>query len=522
MGITDKLNKRIIELELLVEEQRGVIKELSRVNKELLQENKFLRHHLSLYQKALFGRKSEKRIALNTIKQTALEFSEFPALAPAVQIPESKDKEAAADTTKPADKKERAPRKERVDFSKLLLPDDLRRETIVIEPLNLEEDMVQIGEEVTEVLAVKSAEFYVKTIIRPKYAKKDKEGVVIAELPSRAIPAAKVDESVLAYLIYCKYFLHLPLDRQLKQFSHMGMELSDSTVGDWVHKSIELLSVLYPLLVDRVKGSCYKMCDETTIKVLQMKGNKSGSHQGYYWVYYAVEEKICIFEYHPGRGGDVPEEFLKGSEGYFQTDGYAAYDKLDTASLQRLACMAHARRKFADALSYDKASCSWMIEKMGLLYQVEKKAREEKYSSAQRHELRQREAVPVLNEIKLWLDSNKDSHAPKSPIAKAILYCLNQWDQLCLYTSNGILEIDNNWVENMIRPLAIGRKNYLFAGSDKAAINTGMAYSFIACCINHGINPLQWLEDTLRKLPDTKTSQLHTLLPISQNIKELQ
>jgi transposase len=516
VGITEKKDKYITELELLVEKQKGTIKELN-------QENLLLRHQIGLYQKAVFGPKTEKRFALTALKQTTLEFNEFSALAPAIEVPVKENKEVATGVVVESESsasKEKQSKKERTDFSKLVLPDGLSRETIVIEPLGVEEGMVKIGEEVTEVLAIKPEEFYVKQYVRPKYAKSNKEGVVIAELPSRAIPSAKVDESLLAYLIYSKYFLHLPLDRILKQFAHMGMSLSDSTIGDWLHKSIELISVLFPILAERVKGSCYKMCDETTIKVLQRKGNKVISHQGYYWVYYAVEEKISLFEYHPGRGGDIPEAFLMDNKGYFQTDGYAAYDKLDTASLQRLACMAHARRKFADAMSYDKAMCTWMLEKMGLLYAIEKKAREEKYSHAQRHELRQQQAIPVLNEIKQWLDANKEKHLPKSPITKAILYSLNQWDQLCLYTSNGMLEIDNNLVENIIRPLAIGRKNYLFAGSDKAATNAGMAYSFIACCINHQINPLLWIEDTLRKLPDTKSSQLHTLLPLSQKLKE--
>ena len=176
--------------------------------------------------------------------------------------------------------------------------------------------------------------------------------------------------------------------------------------------------------------------------------------------------------------------------------------------------MAHARRYFFDAQDNDKARAVWMLDKLQELYEIEKIAREQKFTHEQRLAVRQEKSVPILNQIKIWQTENQLQVLPKSPIGKAISYMHQRWDKLILFASDGMLEIDNNLVENAIRPVALGRKNYLFAGSHEAARRAGIVYSFIACCKKNNIDPYSWLTETLQKISDTKTSELYKLLPV--------
>jgi hypothetical protein len=316
-------------------------------------------------------------------------------------------------------------------------------------------------------------------------------------------------------LLLDKYVDHLPIYRQEKKYERLGVKLSDATLGDWMAKTCTLLSFLYPELLKRVLKSEYLQADETPIQVLD-KTKKGSSHRGYYWVYHHVSEGLVLYEYEPGRGQQAAHAFLKDYVGYLQTDGYSVYSALPNPQVTLLCCMAHARRYFFDAQQNDKFRATWMLDKMQELYAIEQYAREQGLAPEERLMLRTEKAIPVLNEIKTWLDANLLQTTPKSPIGKAIAYCLNRWDKLCVYAQNGILEIDNNLVENAIRPVALGRKNYLFAGSHEAAKRAGMVYSFIACCKKNNINPYVWLTDTLVKLPDTKADLLYKLLPTKQ------
>lgn len=373
--------------------------------------------------------------------------------------------------------------------------------------------MVRIGEEVTELLAITPQKFYVKKIIRPKYAKANKEGVVIAEPPSRPIQGGMVDVSLLVMLLLDKYVDHLPLHRQLKKYERLRIKLSDSTVRNWVTESIKLLEYLHEELLERVKKSTYLQCDETPIKVLD-KDKKSTTHRGYYWVYHDVENGLVLYEYDPSRGQAAPTKFLTDYQGYLQTDSYSVYDALPHKQIKLAGCMAHARRYFFDAQQNDQLRASWMLDKLQELYTIEAQARELKLNHDERFALRQQKSVVLLAEIKNWLNENQLQITPKSPIGKAISYTNVRWSKLCLFASDGLLEIDNNLVENAIRPIALGRKNYLFAGSRQAAARAGVIYSLITCCRKNNIDPYRWLEDILTKLPDTKKSELYKLLPL--------
>lgn len=461
-----------------------------------------LKHQVAIFQKMLFGSRQEQHKAIENPEQTNLEFTEKVDL----DLPQDIEVQKATYHRKVKNTK-------RTDYSKLEIPADLERVVTVIEPLDKADDMVKIGEEITELLAITPQKFFVKRIVRPKYAKANKEGVTIAELPSRPIQGGVVDVSLLVMLLLDKYVDHMPLYRQLKKYERLGVKLSDSTVGSWVAESIKLLGYLHEELVERVKKSKYLQADETPIKVLD-KDKKGTTHRGYYWVYHDVENGLVLYEYDPSRGQTAPTNFLMGYQGYLQTDGYSVYDALPNNKIKLAGCMAHARRYFFDAQQNDKTRATWMLDKLQDLYAIENEARKNNYSNEQRFIIRQEKSLTLLTEIKNWLNQNQLEVTPKSPIGKAISYTNTRWIKLCLFASDGMLEIDNNLVENAIRPIALGRKNYLFAGSHQAAARAGIIYSFVTCCKKNNIDPYKWLENTLTKLPDTKKSELYKLLPV--------
>ena len=461
-----------------------------------------LKHQLTNFQKIVFGSKQEHHKSIENPEQINLEFTEKVDL----DLPQDIELQKATYHRKAKNTK-------RTDYSKLDIPAHLERVVTIIEPLDKTDDMVKIGEEVTELLAITPQQFYVKQIIRPKYARANKEGVTIAELPSRPIQGGIVDVSLLVMLLLDKYVDHLPIYRQQKKYERLGIKLAESTLGNWMAESIKLLEYLYAELIQRVRQSKYLQADETPIKVLD-KDKKGTTHRGYYWVYHDVENGLVLYEYNQSRGQIAPGKFLMDYDGYLQTDGYAVYDALPNKNIKLLGCMAHARRYFFEAQDNDKARATWMLDKLQELYVIEAEARKNSYANQQRFEIRQQKSLPILNEIKTWLNENQLQVTPKSPIGKAISYMNVRWHKLILFATDGILEIDNNLVENAIRPIALGRKNYLFAGSHESATRAGIIYSFITCCKKNNINPYTWLEETLTKLPDTKKSELHKLLPI--------
>ncbi len=229
---------------------------------------------------------------------------------------------------------------------------------------------------------------------------------------------------------------------------------------------------------------------------------------------------VC-FDYQASRGREGPVAFLNHFKGALQTDGYTAYDSFaGHKDITLLACMAHARRYFEQALDNDEPRATHVLQLIQGLYAIERQAKTESLSAEERHNLRQEKAVPLLEELHQWLKDNLGEVLPKSAIGKAIAYSLKLWPRLTRYTENGQWAIDNNGVENSIRPVALGRKNYLFAGSHQAAQQAAMMYSFLGTCKMNRIEPFGWLREVLRKIPDTRLSELHRLLPIKDNLKK--
>ena len=257
--------------------------------------------------------------------------------------------------------------------------------------------------------------------------------------------------------------------------------------------------------------------DETPIRVLKTakQANKKGkAHQGYFWVYYDPGGKQTLFIYDPGRAGKYPSQHLKSFKGHLQTDGYSVYDAFDQKpDIVLVGCMAHIRRKFEHALGNDKERASYALRLIQQLYAIERKARQDQLDPPQRWQLRQQLAQPLMEQLKTWLEQNRDQVLPKSNIGKAINYALNRFKYMQRYLEDGKLEIDNNLVENAIRPVAIGRKNYLFAGSPQGAEWAAIIYSLLASAVNCGHNPNEYLKDVLLRLPDQPLSYLDDLLP---------
>lgn len=395
------------------------------------------------------------------------------------------------------------------------LPANLRREEIILEPSEDVSGCVRIGEEVTEVLEVTSSEFYVKRYVRPKYARQHEEGVAIAQLPNRVINKGIPGASILAMLIINKFVDHLPIHRQIAIFKRIGVELNYNTVVQWGNESLDVLLPLYEQLKKKLLESGYIHADETGMRVLD-KEKKGRSHHGYLWAYRSSPDNLVLFEYQPGRGKAGPAEMLKTFIGYLQTDGYGGYEQFKgSGNITVIHCMAHMRRYFTEALENDKVRAEFALTLIQKLYAIERKIKN--YSTKERQLFRKKESVPILNELKLWMIDQYKQVTPKSAIGKALQYALKRWDELSLYTTNGLLEIDNNPVENAIRPVALGRKNYLFAGSHESAQRIAMIYSLLGTCKANGVDPLQWLTYVFNELPSRTVTNLDDLMPQNFN-----
>ena len=401
---------------------------------------------------------------------------------------------------------------------RLALPSHLPVEEIELQPEEDTTGMKCIGKEVTDQLELKPAKLYIKRYIRPKYIKPlDEEGLkhegIIAPLPTFPIEKGIAGPGLLAQIIIDKFVDHLPIYRQIERFKREDIKIASSTINGWQEAVCNLLEPLYDCLKHRVLSQGYLQVDETPIQVLD-KSKKNKPFKGYHWIYYSPLEKTVLFDYRNGRSREGPMELLKNFKGYLQTDGYKVYDMFDDRKgITQLNCMAHARRGFEKALDYDKENAEYAMLMFQKLYEVERVAREENMTPAQRHELRLEKSLPILNELGKWIAATYKNVLPKSPLGKALAYCIPRWDKLMAYLNDGMLEIDNNLAENSIRPIALGRKNYLFAGSDRGAERAAMFYSFFGTCKKNGINPFEWLKKVLEVIPDYKVNKVNELLP---------
>ncbi len=299
----------------------------------------------------------------------------------------------------------------------------------------------------------------------------------------------------------------------MQRFERAGVRIDYSTLTDWLSATCRLIYPLYQALKSEVLRSGYLHADETPIKVLDNE-KKGKTHRGYFWVYNNSPCKLVFFDYQEGRGESGPQGILKEYKGYLQTDGYQVYDAFDKREeITLLHCMAHARRYFTEAVGNDADRANYALERFQHLYAIERSCKEKSLTFEQRKETRIEDAIPILEELGKWMKEQYIQTLPKSPIGKAMAYSIERWDKLCLYTTHGMLNIDNNPVENSIRPVAIGRKNYLFCGSHEAAKRTAILYSLLGTCKMHGVNPFYWLKDILERIPSYPIKNIKELLP---------
>lgn len=466
---------------------------------KLLMEHEYLKQQLAELRRMIFGSKSERFVSSGDTSQLSL-FAEEAAVHP-----EGETQEVAYTRQKP--------KKEKKTPVRMVLPSHLPRVEETIEPDHKEEGSRKIGEEITELLEYNPARLFVRRIVRPKYTNPKGEGIVIAEMPSLPVPKGNAGASMLAQVMVSKFVDHLPYYRQIQIYKRQGLTLSDSTLNGWFTATANLLVPLYDVLERQVLKSNYLQADESPIGV-QSSHKKGALHTGYQWVYRSPIERLVLFRYHHSRETKAPESMLKDFSGSLQTDGYQAYKNMKTNNhITLLACMAHARRYFEKALDNDDARASVMLKQMQRLYDIERKSRERGLDHTARKRYRQLFANPVLTEMEDWLTVNINTVLPKSAIGKAIAYTLKLWPKLARYVEDGNYEIDNNLIENAIRPLALGRKNYLFAGSHEAAQRAAMMYSFFATCKINDVEPLAWLTNVLERIPEHKANKLAELLP---------
>jgi len=398
---------------------------------------------------------------------------------------------------------------------RLTLPEDLRREEEIIEPEGIDANWVRIGEEVTEQLEHKPGEIYVRRIIRPKYALKkdlqvqqelDMDGslnktVKIASLPLLPLPRSNAGASLLAELIMGKYMYHLPFHRQISLFKLEGIRIPASTINDWFAGCSDLLRALYYRLKEIVLECDYIQIDESTVPVINHE--KQRAVKAYLWVVRDVMKKLVFFYYDKGsRAQKVVIELLHNYKGAVQTDGYEAYSIYENKKgVLLLGCWAHARRKFIEALKEDKAGAQYAIEQIGLIYAVESMADDQELDYQKRAELRARLAYPILFGFERWIVSYMPKALPKGRMSQALTYTYSLFHRLSRYHLDGRYRIDNNLVENTIRPLALGRKNYMFCGNHDAAENAAIMYSLLGCCAATDVNPREWLTDVITRIP---------------------
>ena len=470
----------------------------------LVAQNMQLSHRLAQLERMIFGRKSERFTADNQASQPTL-FSGLEAPSPVAEEPAREQITYERKKSKGVEK---------LHPGRNELPASLPRQEVVIEPEEDVTNMVRIGEDVTEELEYTPGKLFVRRYVRPRYVRPGRAGVVQAQLPVRPIDKGIPGPHLLAQIVTDKYIDHLPLYRQAKRYEREGMRIPDATLGDWLRQSMQLLEIIYVKITKKVLQSSYLMGDETTIKVLE-NDKKGSTHLGYYWVYYDPVHKLPLFIYQKGRAAAYPKAHLATFSGYLQTDGYEAYERLalEHTDIVHLSCWAHARRKFEEALQTEQEKAGTVLTLIQKLYAVERQCREQNLSNEQRLAQRQQQTVPVLDKIKEVIDHFSLTLTPKNPLAAAAAYSLKRWDKLTLYAQNGQLEIDNNPIENVIRPVAVGRKNYLFAGSHDSAQRAAVAYTILAACKTANINPAEYLADVFQKLPCRRTSEVDDLIP---------
>ena len=467
---------------------------------------------VAAFKQAAFGRRSEK----SDPDQFELALEDLEAAIAVVQAEEDAEDRLARRPAKPR------------SANRGSLPKHLPRIEEIIEPPSLVcgcgGGLHCIGEDVSERLDVIPAQFRVIVTRRPKYACRScTDGVVQAPAPARLIPGGLPTEAMVAHVLVSKYADHLPLYRQAQIYSRQGVDLDRSTLADWVGRAAFELRPVYDALMADLKRSSKLFMDETRAPVLDPGARKTKT--GYFWAlarddrpWSGTAPPGVAFTYAPGRGGLHAERILQGFGGILQVDGYAGYNRLIApgrvgAGIQLAYCWAHARRKLIEITRAGTAPIAEEgVRLIGELYAIESEIRG--IGPEQRLAARQERSGPAVARIKAWLDLHRARVSAKAPLGEALSYIAKYWPGLVLFLTDGRIELDNNAVERTIRPIALNRKNALFAGHDAGAENWAVIASFIETCKLNAVDPHAWLSSTLGAVANGhQQSQVSELLP---------
>jgi transposase len=405
-----------------------------------------------------------------------------------------------------------------------VLPEHLERVDVRHEPDSCtcpacQANLVKIGEDVSEQLDIEPARFFVVRHIRPQYACRQCETITAAPVAPAVIDGSLAAPGLLAWVATGKYLDHLPLYRLEQIAARQQVSLSRSTMSEWIGRMGFALQPLADRLTELLKQRHVLHADETPVKQLDPGAGKT--KRAYLWSYRSNDldtgPPIVVFDYQSSRSGQHARDFLQGWQGSLMVDDYGGYKKLFAAealcAVIELGCWAHARRKFFDLqASGSHPSAEEALRRIGKLYAIEEAARAMDHAGRAMH--RQQHSLAILTQMHEWLIRLRVSTADNSGLARAIDYTLNRWASLIRYAQTGNLPIDNNPVENAIRPIAIGKKNWLFTGSERAGKRAAAIQSLFATAKLNGIEPAAWLKDTLEKLPVWSMRRIDELLPI--------
>ena len=502
-------HKALYEVALQMNQQQlQVNQQLQKSNEQLQAQLTAMQHQLQQLIKLVKGFKSERYIpSASNPSQPDLGLA-FDEAASSTQLA---DVEKISYTrNKKSTPTERPP--------EAALPANLPRVTTVLEPEENVSGCEKVGEQIHETLDYKPGKLFVKRLVIPQYrcpveGKPGSFRTIEAQRPPRAIKRSIAEPGLLAQVVIDKFVDSLPLNRQQDRYQRDDITLAYSTLADWVKLVAEVLEPLGATLLREMYQYDYWHADETGIAVLD-KIKKQDTHQGYFWTYKTGTAPLIYYDYQPGRQASRPVELLSKFKGHLQTDGYVAYDSLPNKDIVVLNCMAHARRKFVDAQSNDRARADYALVEIGKLYKIEEECREQQFNLEQILIKRQEEAVPILAALGKWMEREYQQLRPQSPIAKAMAYSIKRWGKLSLYASTGHLQVDNNAIERCMRQVAITRKNYLFCGSHEAAKRAGLLYSLLVTCKLNEVNPYEWLKDVLsRDIKEMPINRIKELLP---------
>jgi len=494
--------------QVIIKKDRTILQQESTITK--------LQQQIEYLQRKIWGKSSERYINEDPL-QRKLDFDGLDLL------PEEKELATSAKEEIEQYKKVRVVEvKDKKHPVRKPLPESLPREEAHIYPENIDpESWTELAPEITEILEREPSRWYVRRIIRHKYALKDKSQEVqtqIVTAPMPVLPLAKsyAGATVLADIIIDKYVNHLPFYRQIEMFRQQGISIAPATINGWFQDVADLLRPAYYRLKELALDSDYIQSDETTIPVIN--NEKHTTIKGYIWMIRAVMDNLVFFHYDQGsRAQKVALQLFKDFQGVIQSDGYAVYDIYESKKgVLPIGCWAHARRYFEEALKEDNVRASYALEQIGLLYDVERRADQEQLSYDQRADLRSRLSYPIMVAFEKWLVNEHPQVLPKGRIGKAIKYTYNIFPKLTRYHLDGRYKIDNNLGENTIRPIALGRKNWLFCGNHDAAENAAIMYSMLGCCKANEVNFRDWLVYFLNNIHryDTDYSKdLAELLP---------